>query len=227
MESPLILQVAVFIKFKIHKFEFQGYTTSHRIRHIALKHFAQLVAHTQQSTFIYRNATFLFQKKGSPDVTNLRRMFVPKTRTYIRKANGPGIVAGPRPSTRIISIIHTQRSLFFSHVHTRFVLCLRKGIYLWKRAISKTLRSAEWLKSACGTAKKSEKYIKQFLTFTDVTAQDVSVVLCFAKISPVGRDRCTTTFLSAFHLNGNFDKMRNLTLECTLRKVHLTKTNIT
>lgn len=45
-------------------------------------------------------------------------------------------------------IVHTQRSLFFSHAHTRFVLCLRKGIYLWKRAISKTLRSAEWLKGA-------------------------------------------------------------------------------
>lgn len=193
MESPLILQVAVFIKFKIHKFEFQGYTTSHRIRHIALKTFCSIGSTHIVVDIHLQECDVSFPKKtGSLDVTNLRRMFVPQTRTYIRKANRPDIVAGPRPLTRIISIIHTQRSLFFSHVHTRFVLCLRKGIYLWKRAISKTLRSAEWLKSACGTAKKSEKYIKQFLTFTDVTAQDVSVVLCFAKISPVGRDRCTT-----------------------------------
>lgn len=193
MESPLILQVAVFIKFKIHKFEFQGYTTSHRIRHIALKTFCSIGSTHIVVDIHLQECDVSFPKKtGSPDVTNLRRMFVPKTRTYIRKANRPDIVAGSRPLTRIISIIHTQRSLFFSHVHTRFVLCLRKGIYLWKRAISKTLRSAEWLKSACGTAKKSEKYIKQFLTFTDVTAQDVSVVLCFAKISPVGRGRFTT-----------------------------------
>lgn len=54
-------------------------------------------------------------------------------------------------------IIHTQRSLFFSHVHTRFVLCLRKGIYLWKRAISKTLRSAEWLKGAAWYKQKNLK----------------------------------------------------------------------
>lgn len=54
-------------------------------------------------------------------------------------------------------IIHTQRSLFFSHAHTRFVLCLRKGIYLWKRAISKTLRSAEWLKGAAWYSQKNLK----------------------------------------------------------------------
>lgn len=64
----------------------------------------------------------------------------------------PGLVL-----SSIISIIHTLRSLFFSHVHTRFVLCLRKGIYLWKRAISKTLRSAEWLKGAMWYNKKIRK----------------------------------------------------------------------
>lgn len=61
---------------------------------------------------------------------------------------------------RFPSIIHSQRSLFFSHAHTRFVLCLRKGIYLWKRAISKTLRSAEWLKGAEWCKQKNQKNVR-------------------------------------------------------------------
>lgn len=67
-------------------------------------------------------------------------------------------------------IIHTQRSLFFSHDHTRFVLCLRKGIYLWKRAISKTLRSAEWLKSA---AWYKQKNLKKMLDLSERAEQRI------------------------------------------------------
>lgn len=68
------------------------------------------------------------------------------------------------PNDSPAKIIHTQRSLFFSHVHTRFVLCLRKGIYLWKRAISKTLRSAEWLK---GAPRGTDKKIRKMLAFRE------------------------------------------------------------
>lgn len=96
----------------------------------------------------------LFQN-GGPDVTDLVRLYVPPLGTYIRMAHWVGIE--PLGLSSIISIIHTQRSLFFSHAHTRFVLCLRKGIYLWKRAISKTLRSAEWLKGAEWYNKKIRK----------------------------------------------------------------------
>lgn len=120
--------------------------------------------HGKLVSFINRNATFLFQKPGSPDVTDLHPLYVPPmARTYIRMANRPWHRRSGRAhiTSRIISIIHTQRSLFFSPVHTRFVLCLRKGIYLWKRAISKTLRSAEWLKGASRCNKKiRKKYIK-------------------------------------------------------------------
>lgn len=38
--------------------------------------------------------------------------------------------------------------IFTHSTGTRFVLCLRKGFYLWKRAFSKILRSAEWSKDA-------------------------------------------------------------------------------
>lgn len=72
-----------------------------------------------------------------------------------------------------LKIIHTQRSLFFSHVHTRFVLCLRKGIYLWKRAISKTLRSAEWLK---GAAWYKQKNLKKMLGFSERVEQRIKKI---------------------------------------------------
>lgn len=80
----------------------------------------------------------------------------------------------------IISIIHTQRSLFFSHAHTRFVLCLRKGIYLWKRAISKTLRSAEWLKGAKWYNKKiRKKTTTENLSFLTNKCNCLQMVVCF------------------------------------------------
>lgn len=62
----------------------------------------------------------------------------------------------------------TQKSklkygFIFTHsTGTRFVLCLRKGFYLWKRAFSKILRSAEWSKDASRYSKTKQQQQKRW-----------------------------------------------------------------
>lgn len=97
-----------------------------------------------------RDASERVQRSIPDDKKNLRNLPVDCNTMWYR---AQFLESNRSPS----KIIHTQRSLFFSHAHTRFVLCLRKGIYLWKRAISKTLRSAEWLKGAAWYSQKNLK----------------------------------------------------------------------